>query len=99
MPYRIALSFCLLLSLPITLAAQPVGTTHLTDFTPTDGLYRRLLGSVGEGSSGVPVAGGFDMDKDGIRDYAMAAMRAYEANVAAAEATKAMMAQALRLIA
>jgi hypothetical protein len=76
MPYRIALAILFLLSLPITLLAQPVGTTHLADFTPTDGLYRRLLGSVGEGSSGVPVAGGFDMDKDGIRDYAMAAMRA-----------------------
>ena len=76
MPYRIALSCCLLLSLPLRLEAQPVGSTHLTDFTPTSGLYRRLLGSVGLGSSGVPVAGGFDMDKDGVRDYAMAAMRA-----------------------
>jgi hypothetical protein len=76
MPFRIPLSILMLLSLPFTLEAQPVGTTVLADFTPTDGLYLRLLGSVGEGSSGVPVAGGFDMDKDGIRDYAMAAMRA-----------------------
>ena len=76
MPYRIALSILSLLSLSITVEAQPVGTTDLADVTPTDGLYRRLLGSVGEGQSGVPVAGGFDLDKDGKMDYAMAAMRA-----------------------
>jgi len=66
----------MLMSLPVTLVAQPVGTTDLADVSPTDGLYRRLLGSVGKGTSGVPVAGGFDMDKDGINDYAMAAMKA-----------------------
>jgi hypothetical protein len=64
------------MSLPFPLAAQPVGTTDLMEVSPQDGLYRRLLGSVGNGSSGVPVAGGFDMDKDGDMDYAMAAMRA-----------------------
>jgi len=76
MPYRLALSILLLLSLPATLVAQPVGTTNLENVTPTDGLYHRLLGSVGRGTSGVPVAGGFDLDKDGINDYAMAAMKA-----------------------
>jgi len=76
MPFRIPLSILLLLSLPFTLEAQPVGTTVLANITPNDGLYLRLLGSVGEGSSGVPVAGGFDMDKDGKNDYAMAAMKA-----------------------
>ena len=76
MPYRFVLSCLFFLSLPVTLTAQPIGTTDLTNVSADDGLYRRLLGSVGDGSSGVPVAGGFDMDKDGIRDYAMAAMRA-----------------------
>lgn len=76
MLYRFSLSILMLLSLPITLQAQPIGTTDLADFKPTDGLYRRLLGSVGDGSFGVPVAGGFDMDMDGKNDYAMAAMRA-----------------------
>jgi len=76
MPIRILFSILMMLSLPFTLAAQPVGTTKLADITPNDGLYLRLLGSVGEGSSGVPVAGGFDMDKDGKNDYAMAAMKA-----------------------
>jgi hypothetical protein len=68
MPIRISLSILMLLSLTFTLEAQPVGTTVLANITPTDGLYLRLLGSVGKGSSGVPVAGGFDMDKDGIND-------------------------------
>ncbi len=76
MSYRFTLSIFLLLNLPVTLLAQPIGTTDLSEVTPTDGLYRRLLGSVGEGQSGVPVAGGFDLDKDGKMDYAMAAMRA-----------------------
>jgi len=80
MPNRIALSCLLFLSLPVTVAAQPVGTTDLTMVTADDGLYRRLLGSIGNGSSGVPVAGGFDLDKDGINDYAMAAMRANPQN-------------------
>ena len=58
------------------LEAQPIGSTNLEDVAPSDGVYRRVLGSVGSGASGVPVAGGFDMDKDGKNDYAMAAMRA-----------------------
>jgi len=40
-----------------------------------------------------------DIDSVTEQINAMAAMRAYEANIAAAEASKAMMAQALRLIA
>ena len=76
MPYRTALACLMFLGLPFPVAAQPIGTTDLMDVAPGDGLYRRLLGSVGNGSSGVPVAGGFDMDKDGDRDYAMTAMRA-----------------------
>ena len=56
--------------------AQPVGTTDLADFEPTDGLYLRVLGSVGEGSYGVPLGGGYDMDMDGINDTAFAAMLA-----------------------
>jgi len=64
------------LTYPPAVEAQPVGTTDLADVIPTEGVYRRVLGSVGTGASGVPVAGGFDMDKDGKNDYAMAAMRA-----------------------
>lgn len=76
MLHRSSLAILMLLLLPTALEAQPVGTTDLADVTPADGLYLRLLGSVGEGQSGVPVAGGFDLDKDGKKDYAMAAMRA-----------------------
>jgi len=43
MPIRILFSILMLLSLPFTLAAQPVGTTVLANITPTDGLYLRLL--------------------------------------------------------
>jgi hypothetical protein len=61
---------------PLPATAQPVGTTDLADFAPSDGLYRRVLGSVGQGAWGVPLGAGFDMDKDGINDAAFAAMRA-----------------------
>jgi hypothetical protein len=64
------------LACPQSATAQPTGTTDLADFTPADGLYLRVLGSVGQGSFGVPLGGGFDMDKDGHNDYAFAAMRA-----------------------
>jgi hypothetical protein len=76
MPFRFTHILISLLIMPVLLEAQPTGMTRLSDFTPQGGLYRRVLGSVGEGNSGVPVAGGFDMDKDGINDYAIAAMRA-----------------------
>ena len=64
------------LACPLALEAQPVSATDLATVMPAEGLYRRVLGSVGEGAWGVPVAGGFDMDKDGKNDYAMAAMQA-----------------------
>jgi hypothetical protein len=75
-PYRFTHLFISLLIMPASLVAQPTGMTSLSVYTPGDGLYRRVLGSVGEGNSGVPVTGGFDMDKDGKYDYAIAAMRA-----------------------
>jgi hypothetical protein len=37
---------------------------------------RRIHGSVGDGSRGVPVAGGGDLDGDGFVDTAMASMQA-----------------------
>ncbi len=58
------------------LFAQPVGTLDLATVTPNEGLYQRVLGSVGDGAWGVPVAGGYDIDDDGHVDYAMAAQRA-----------------------
>ena len=68
--------FLLLGCVPGLLQAQPVGTTFLENVSPSEGLYQRLLGSVGSGSAGVPVAGGYDIDQDGHNDYAMAAMQA-----------------------
>ncbi len=56
--------------------SQPIATIDLANVNADDGTLRRVYGSVGNGSSGVPVAGGFDVDGDGSRDYAFAAMRA-----------------------
>jgi hypothetical protein len=58
------------------LEAQPAGSLDLATVAPQDGLLRRVLGSVGNGAFGVPVAGGFDIDGDGHTDSAFAAMRA-----------------------
>jgi len=70
----IAAAAALALASP-SLAQTPV-ITDLAEFSPADGLYLRVLGSVGQGAWGVPLGGGFDMDRDGINDYAFAAMRA-----------------------
>ena len=48
----------------------------LLGFPTSNGSLRRVLGSAGDGSVGVPVAGGFDCDGDGHVDVAMAAMLA-----------------------
>lgn len=69
----------LLAVLPIAatdLQAQPVGTLDLASISPGDGIYRRVLGSSGDGAAGVPVAGGHDVDGDHHADYAFAAQRA-----------------------
>ncbi len=58
------------------LQAQPVGTLDLASVGPGDSVYRRVLGSSGDGAAGVPVAGGHDVDGDGHADYAFAAQRA-----------------------
>jgi len=66
----LALLFC------SELQAQPIGTLDLATVSPGDGLYRRVLGSVGVGAAGIPVAGAYDIDGDGHVDYAFAAQRA-----------------------
>jgi FG-GAP repeat len=63
-------------ALPTALPAQPIGSLDLLNTPPAGGLYRRVLGSVGLGDRGVPVAGGHDVDSDGFTDYALAAMQA-----------------------
>ena len=76
MPSRRLLFAFVALMLPSVLMAQPVGTTFLENVSPQEGLYGRLLGSAGKGYTGVPVAGGYDLDGDGFNDYSMAAMQA-----------------------
>jgi hypothetical protein len=68
--------FFLLGSWPCLVQAQLVGSTDLNSVLTGEGVLRRVLGSVGNGAAGVPVAGGGDVDNDGSADYAFAAMRA-----------------------
>lgn len=70
------LSAVLAATLSGNLEAQLVGTLDVAEVAPDDGLLRRVLGSVGSGAFGVPVAGGFDIDGDGHADSAFAAMTA-----------------------
>ena len=76
MPRKPALLTLLSLLMSPPLAAQPVATLDLAAVSTSDSGLERVHGSVGTGVSGVPVAGGFDVDGDGHRDYAFAAMRA-----------------------
>ena len=56
--------------------AQPVDTVDLLNVSTDRTGLQRVYGSVGNGAAGVPVSGAFDIDGDGFRDYAFAAMRA-----------------------
>ena len=56
------------------LAAQPALVVDLATVSTDGDQLRRIFGSAGEGDFGVPVAGGFDVDGDGFRDYAVAYM-------------------------
>jgi hypothetical protein len=56
-------------------AAQTLQTVDLAELS-TGAHLRRVHGSVGDGSRGVPVAGGGDLDGDGSVDSAMASMQA-----------------------
>lgn len=62
---------------PAPLPPPPAGLSELDllVINPGDGLTR-LHGAAGPGDFGVPVAGGFDCDGDGLIDYGMASMRA-----------------------
>lgn len=73
--FLLALTCTAATALPAPLPAQPIGSLDLLGTPPAGGLYRRVLGSVGTGAAGVPVAGGHDMDGDGFTDYALAAMQ------------------------
>jgi len=56
--------------------AQPTHTIDLADVHTDARRFGRVHGSSGAGVTGVPVAGGFDIDGDGFTDHALAAMRA-----------------------
>ncbi len=72
-----AMVLCLCAALACQAAsAQPLATVDLTAVGTSNSGLQRVYGSVGNGASGVPVAGAHDMDGDGHTDYAFAAMRA-----------------------
>ena len=60
----------------------PAGLSMDLADASTSSVVRRVLGSVGSGRFGVPVAGGYDMNGDGHLDYAMASMRASRGGLA-----------------
>ena len=51
-------------------------TIDLNKVEPNSGALTRIYGSTGDGRKGVPVAGGFDCDNDGLLDTAFAAIQA-----------------------
>ncbi len=57
-------------------AVAEVTVVDIADLTTDDGTLLRAHGSAGNGTSGVPIAGGFDCDGDKVLDFAMSAMRA-----------------------
>ena len=61
----------LLALLPSPAASQPATVLDLADAVDTSGVVRRVFGAGGVGQSGVPVAGGLDVDGDGHTDYAI----------------------------
>jgi hypothetical protein len=64
--------------------AQPSVVVDLRDRPVDPASFGRISGSLGNGASGVPVAGGADVDGDGHADYLIAAMLATTAGRAAA---------------
>ena len=61
------------LALP-ALAAEPTVTLDLATVSTSNGVLRRVHGSTGNGAFGVPVAGGHDVDGDGLVDHAFSSM-------------------------
>ncbi len=61
---------------PQSATAQPNPVIDLASVSPDSGLLRRVYGATGDGRFGLPVAGGFDCDGDGLVDYAVAFMLA-----------------------
>jgi hypothetical protein len=71
MPIKLLLLFSLFGGVA---AAAPIAELDLLSINTDPGVLQRVYGSVGDGSYGVPVTGGFDMDGDTHNDYAIAAM-------------------------
>ena len=66
----------MLTTLLLMSAFSQVEVRDLATIPPQSGALTRVLGVRGDGSFGVPVAGGYDMDGDGFNDFAIAYMTA-----------------------
>ncbi len=71
LPVSLTLTF---LTLATIAGAQPSPILDLLAIAPEDGTVRRVYGASGQGHFGLPVAGGFDVDGDGLADYAVGFM-------------------------
>ena len=60
---------------PQVRADPPVKTIDLLTTATDTGVLMRIYGAAGNGSSGVPVAGGYDCDGDGYNDMGFAGIR------------------------
>jgi len=67
------LALCALAFWQTAASAQPELIIDLRQVDPTVDALKRIHGSVGDGTYGVPVAGPYDCDGDGLRDVAFAA--------------------------
>jgi hypothetical protein len=71
-PQACALLLCMLVSITRgPAAAQPSLVVDLLQTDPAVDSFERIHGSAGDGTYGVPVAGPFDCDGDGLRDVAL----------------------------
>jgi hypothetical protein len=75
-PARLALALTGFSLAPAEADAQSRTVVDLALLSTTGGELRRVHGSVGDGSRGLPVAGAGDLDGDGFADYALAAIQA-----------------------
>ena len=70
------LLFAIVAGAPLASDGQASRIIDLATLGTDEAVLRRAHGSTGDGSAGVPVAGGLDADGDGFPDMAFAAMQA-----------------------
>ncbi|MGI9430734.1 MAG: hypothetical protein ACR2PQ_00880, partial [Myxococcota bacterium] len=71
-----ALVLALGLCSSVAAVAQPAVTLDVADLSTDEAVFLRVSGADGNGARGVPVAGGHDLDGDGLQDVAFASIQA-----------------------